>query len=68
MPRFAANLTMLFTEDPFLNRFALARIGGFRAVEFLFPYPYSKEEIKTNQLKLHRKILNTINYLYHYLL
>ena len=48
MPRFAANLTMLFTEDPFLNRFALARIGGFKAVEFLFPYPYSKEEIKTN--------------------
>ena len=48
MPRFAANLTMLFTEDSFLNRFALARIGGFKAVEFLFPYPYSKEEIKTN--------------------
>lgn len=48
MPRFAANLTMLFTEDPFLNRFALARIGGFKAVEFLFPYPYTKEEIKTN--------------------
>jgi len=48
MPRFAANLTMLFTEDPFLNRFALARIGGFKAVEFLFPYAYSKEEIKTN--------------------
>jgi hydroxypyruvate isomerase len=48
MPRFAANLTMLFTENPFLNRFALARIGGFKAVEFLFPYAYSKEEIKTN--------------------
>ena len=48
MPRFAANLTMLFTEDPFLNRFALARTGGFKAVEFLFPYAYSKEEIKTN--------------------
>ncbi|MES2585725.1 MAG: hydroxypyruvate isomerase [Pseudomonadota bacterium] len=48
MPLFAANLTMLFTEDQFLHRFALARIGGFKAVEFLFPYPYSKEEIKTN--------------------
>ena len=48
MPRFAANLTMLFTEDPFLNRFALARIGGFKAVEFLFPYAYPKEEIKSH--------------------
>ncbi len=48
MPRFAANLTMLFTEEPFLNRFALARVGGFKAVEFLFPYPYSKEEIKSH--------------------
>jgi hydroxypyruvate isomerase len=47
MPRFAANLTMLFNEDPFLNRFALARVGGFRAVEFLFPYAFSKEEIKS---------------------
>jgi hydroxypyruvate isomerase len=48
MPRFAANLTMLFTEESFLNRFPLAQIGGFKAVEFLFPYAYSKEEIKSN--------------------
>lgn len=48
MTRFAANLTMLFTEEPFLKRFALARIGGFKAVEFLFPYPFSKEEIKSH--------------------
>jgi hydroxypyruvate isomerase len=47
MPKFAANLTMLFNEKPFLERFALAKIGGFKAVEFLFPYPYSKEEIKS---------------------
>ena len=46
MPRFAANLTMLFNEAPFMERFALARTGGFKAVEFLFPYAYSKEEIK----------------------
>jgi hydroxypyruvate isomerase len=46
MPRFAANLTMLFNEAPFIERFALARTGGFKAVEFLFPYAYSKEEIK----------------------
>jgi hydroxypyruvate isomerase len=47
MPRFSANLSMLFTEDAFLNRFALARVGGFKAVEFLFPYAFSKEEIKS---------------------
>ncbi len=40
MPRFAANLTMLFTEAPFLDRFALAAAAGFKAVEFLFPYPW----------------------------
>jgi hydroxypyruvate isomerase len=59
MPQFAANLTMLFTEDEFLNRFALARVGGFKAVEFLFPYAFSKQEIKSRldsyalQLVLH---------------
>jgi hydroxypyruvate isomerase len=40
MPRFAANLTMLFTELPFLDRFAAAREAGFDGVEFLFPYDY----------------------------
>lgn len=38
MPRFAANLTMLFTEYPFLERFDRAAAAGFAAVEFLFPY------------------------------
>lgn len=38
MPRFAANLTMLFTEAPLLERFTLASRAGFEAVEFLFPY------------------------------
>ena len=56
MPRFAANLTMLFNEVPFLERFALAKTAGFKAVEFLFPYAYSTEEIKSaldnNALKL----------------
>jgi len=46
MPRFAANLTMLFTEVPFLDRFELAAKAGFKAVEFLFPYAYRAEEIK----------------------
>ena len=46
MPRFAANLTMLFTELPFLDRFAAAANAGFTAVEFLFPYAFTVEEIK----------------------
>jgi hydroxypyruvate isomerase len=46
MPRFAANLTMLFTEVAFLDRFELAARAGFKAVEFLFPYAHSAEEIR----------------------
>ena len=45
MPRFAANLSMLFTDAPFLDRFALAREAGFDAVEFLFPYAYDAAQI-----------------------
>ena len=40
MPRFAANLTMMYTEYSFLDRFAAAAADGFEAVEFLFPYDY----------------------------
>ena len=40
MPQFAANLTMLFNELPFLDRFEAAAKAGFKAVEFLFPYAY----------------------------
>ena len=46
MPRFAANLTMLFTEQPFLDRFELAAKAGFKAVEFLFPYAFEAREIR----------------------
>ncbi|MDY6797910.1 MAG: hydroxypyruvate isomerase [Pseudomonadota bacterium] len=46
MPRFAANLSMLFTEAPFPERFALAAEAGFRGVEYLFPYPWKPEELK----------------------
>jgi len=46
MPRFAANLTMMFTELPFLDRFEAAAKAGFAAVEFLFPYAFEAEEIK----------------------
>ena len=45
MPRFAANLTLLFNEVDFLDRFAAARDAGFEAVEYLFPYAYRKEEL-----------------------
>jgi hydroxypyruvate isomerase len=46
MPRFAANLTMLFNEVPFLDRFERAAQAGFTAVEFLFPYAYAAADIK----------------------
>nr|UHA80228.1 delta IS6 family transposase [Klebsiella pneumoniae] len=56
MPKFAANLSMLFTELPFLERFAAAARAGFEAVEFLFPYEYAAGEIRQrlqeNQLQL----------------
>ena len=45
MPRFAANLTMMFNEVPFLDRFEAAAKAGFTAVEFLFPYAFAPEEI-----------------------
>jgi len=46
MPRFAANLSMLFTEVDFLDRFAAAADAGFSGVEYLFPYDFAAEEIK----------------------
>lgn len=56
MPQFAANLTMLFNEAPFMERFERASKAGFKAVEFLFPYAFPASEIKQeldrNQLKL----------------
>jgi hydroxypyruvate isomerase len=56
MPKFAANLTMLFNEVPFLDRFENAAKAGFEAVEFLFPYAFAAADIKArlegNRLKL----------------
>lgn len=43
MPKFAANLSMMFNELPFLERFEAAAAEGFTAVEFLFPYDYPAE-------------------------
>lgn len=45
MPRFAANLSLMYTELPFLARFAAAARDGFQAVEYLFPYAYPAEEL-----------------------
>lgn len=45
MPRFAANLTMLFTELPFMDRFEAAARAGFKAVEYLFPYAFERHEL-----------------------
>ena len=55
MPRFAANLTLLFNEVPFVDRFRAAAQAGFTAVEYLFPYDYDKDELaealQTNRLQ-----------------
>src|SRR5882724_1501740 len=55
MPNFAANLSMMFNEASFLERFALAAQAGFQGVEYLFPYDYPVEEIaarlKSNDLR-----------------
>ncbi len=45
MPRFSANLSLLYAEHDFLGRFAAARADGFAAVEFQFPYAYDKLEL-----------------------
>src|SRR6476661_1123843 len=45
MPRFAANLSMMFTEVPFLDRFEAAAKAGFTAVEFLFPYDHPADAV-----------------------
>ncbi len=45
MPKFAANLTMLFNEVPFMDRFEAAAQAGFKGVEFLFPYAFDKDAL-----------------------
>ena len=45
MPKFAANLTMMFNEVPFPERFSEASRAGFKGVEFLFPYDYAPQEV-----------------------
>jgi hydroxypyruvate isomerase len=45
MPKFAANLSTMFADLPFLERFGAARAAGFDAVEFLFPYAFEPDQI-----------------------
>src|SRR5438105_13296160 len=53
MPKFAANLSLMFNEVPFIDRFAAAAQAGFKAVEFLFPYDFEPEQIAA-QLRAHQ--------------
>ncbi|MCI4661151.1 MAG: TIM barrel protein [Neomegalonema sp.] len=61
MPRFAANLSMLFADLPFRARFEAAAEAGFRAVEYQFPYSYDPKEIATElaRLGLEQVLFNT---------
>lgn len=53
MPKFAANLSMMFTEWEFLDRFSAAADAGFTAVEYLFPYAFKPDDI-AQRLSRHR--------------
>lgn len=59
MPKFAANLSLLFTERPYADRFAVAAQAGFRAVEVLFPY--AEEAATLEGLRAHDLELVLIN-------
>ncbi len=52
MPRFAANLSLMFNEVPFIERFAAAAEAGFTGVEFLFPYDFRSDDLAA-ELKRH---------------
>ncbi len=60
MPQFAANLTMMYNEHGFLDRFAAAARDGFRAVEFLFPYEHPAAAIaaRLKENGLHQVLFN----------
>lgn len=60
MPRFAANLGMLFTEVPFIERFGAARRAGFEAVEFPLDYDHAVESL-AEQLAMHQLEVALIN-------
>ncbi|KXF83156.1 hydroxypyruvate isomerase [Enterovibrio coralii] len=55
MPKLAANLSMLFTELPFIERFSAAANYGFQGVEYLFPYAFDANELKAELDRNHLK-------------
>jgi len=57
MPRFSANLSYLFTEHPFLERFAAAASAGFRAVEFTFAYEHAADDIRRAADRHHLEVV-----------
>ncbi len=57
MPKFSANLSMLFKEVDFLDRFERAAKVGFKGVEFLFPYEWDKEELQERLQKHHLEMV-----------
>ena len=61
MPQFAANLSMMYTELPFLDRFEAAALDGFKAVEYLFPYAYPAPELaaRLRACSLQQVLFNT---------
>lgn len=60
MPKLAANLSMMFNEVPFIERFARAASAGFKAVEFLFPYEHSPDRVSSalSETKLVQALFN----------
>jgi hydroxypyruvate isomerase len=60
MPKFCANLSFLYSEQPFLDRFAAAAKAGFKGVEYLFPYEHPREAIveKLQRAKLQQVLHN----------
>ena len=61
MPRFAANITMMFTEIPFLDRFEAAANAGFTAVEYFSPYEFPVQEVvdRLERYRLTQALFNT---------
>ena len=53
MLKFAANLSMMFNEFPFLDRFSAAADAGFQGVEYLFPFEFPVEAIEERLRKHH---------------
>ena len=63
MPKFSANLTMLFTEVDFLDRFERAANAGFKGIEYLCPYEWQKEAIaeKLNRYEVEQVLFNLLS-------